>query len=59
MIERSSIPARLTSKFASDYKIVMKQYSTEDQIELGKHLQGIFNIYLSEEEESLSFIRNC
>ena len=50
MIERSSIPARLAIKFTSDYNAVMKQYSTEDQIELSKYLQGVFKIYLSEEE---------
>ena len=50
MIERSSIPARLTKKFSSDYKSVMGHYKTEDQIELSKFLQGVFNIYLSEEE---------
>jgi hypothetical protein len=52
MIERSSIPARLAKKFSSDYKSVMEHYNTEDQIELSKYLQGVFNIYLSEEEST-------
>ncbi|MBL7892214.1 MAG: hypothetical protein JNL63_06265 [Bacteroidia bacterium] len=45
MMQRSSISASLTQKFFNDYKSVMKQYETEEQIELTKYLLNTFSIY--------------
>jgi len=52
MIERTSIPARLATKFSDACEKVMANYTIEEQLELNKYLREWYRLYLNGTELS-------